>query len=356
MQRFACLLLFLFLARAASAQQGPTGYLAQHHYVFSLDSGFDQRTTDTLRQKLAAYRLFLQAEGGSHYLRFYQRLPFVWLRFLHEQFGLTHFFLEAGASSHVLLNRYLQTGDTNLLYVRKKQLWRDLAALQAGWPDSTRFRYFGIDFESRLTYIPALRLLLPATEAPAAIAAEVAALRGAPDTLADCAALQRINSSLKAALALHPNEFRRYLGAGFPDFESIVRNEGSCNDKYRNRNGHLAHAFLAADRRFAQPRYYGELGEAHTVLTTRRNAADLINADPAFRGRVAVINLYCHACSADEEPASNWPLAKIDQDIQAYFLPFCHPGFTLFDLSGNDPSIQRYKAYGDFLIVAWGQH
>jgi hypothetical protein len=46
----------------------------------------------------------------------------------------------------------------------------------------------------------------------------------------------------------------------------------------------------------------------------------------------------------------------MEADIIRYFLPLCEGDFTLFDLSGSDPAVAPYRAYGQFLIIAKGQH
>src|SRR6267154_2178500 len=102
--------LCLALTSSVKGQNDLSTYLGAHHYSFSLEKGFDQALSDTLRKKLSGFRLILQAEGGSHDLQLYNRLEFVWLQYLQQRFGLTHFIGESGHASAVLFNRFLQTG------------------------------------------------------------------------------------------------------------------------------------------------------------------------------------------------------------------------------------------------------
>lgn len=101
--------------------------------------------------------------------------------------------------------------------------------------------------------------------------------------------------------------------------------------------------------------YYGELGMAHTILKNKV-AASLINDLPQFKDKVCVVNLYCYNCTTEKEKVSNWPLKKIDNDIQKYFLPLCVSDFTLFDLSENSELTKKYRDYGQFLIIAKDQN
>ena len=315
---------------------------------------------DTLHSKLAEYRLILQAEGGSHELTLYQQLELDWLRFFHERMGLNHFIGEAGTSNAVLINKYLKTGDSSAHLIRKTIFFEGLYLYNAGFSPDHRLLFTGIDFERASTYIRGLKTLLPAQSAsaptpPAPISAAIGLIRQAPDTGLDCDAVLRINDQLKKTLAGNETGFRKYLDTAYSDFEKIVRNNGTCKDPLRNRNPHMADNFLAFDREIKAPVYFGEFGEAHTVLKNR-DLASIINASPAFMGKVAVINLYCHDCSTPAEVVSNWPLKGIEKDILRYFLPLCEGDFTLFDLSDPGPVVAPYRAYGQFLIVAKRQH
>jgi hypothetical protein len=351
-----CVVVFLMcLPPCVRAQGDLNGYLATHRYAFSLDSGFDMRTRDTLRRELSPYRLVLQAEGGSHYLSFYGRLPMVWIPFLHEDLGLSHFFLEAGYSSAVLGNHFLQTGDTGYIISRNKTFWQLLFVYDGGLVPAEKVAYFGVDFERTQTYVRALKMLLPASAPPASIQSYIDLIHAATDTLYDCDYILGINNQLKKGLSEEAAAFRSYLGPSFSDFEHIVLNRRNCKDPLNNRNDNMASNFITYARSTNDSMYYGELGEAHTVLN-HRDVGSLINQAPGFKDRVASVNLYCDQCTTEKEAVSNWPLHQIEKDIVAHFLPLCTGDFTLFDLTGPSPVIARYKAYGPFLIIARNQH
>lgn len=331
--------IFLFLLKAApfvcGAQSLPQ--LSTHKYGFTLDHGFDARTCDTLRVLLKPYRLVLQAEGGSHDLSIYLRLPLVWIRFLHESFGLQHFFFEGGHGGAVLQRQYLRTGDTSVLHLKYKTFWEDLRAYNAGI--SAKGAGIspggGVDFERPRQSVPALQLLW---KKPPPLVADTAT--GCDAWTARVRALQKQLPDLKSELA-----------DNYQDISDIINNPGSCNDALRNRNSHMAERLKAFAEREGDPLYFGEFGEAHTVLNAKQSLAHLINRSPGWENKVCTVNLYCYQCTADE-PVSNWPLKGMEADMQKYFLPLCDTDFTLFDLTG----FPQYAAYGQLLIVAKGQH
>ena len=317
-------------------------YLTTHKYGFQLGSGFDARTRDSLRVLLKPYRLLLQAEGGSHDLDIYLHLPLVWIRFLHETFGLQHFFFEGGQGGAVLQRAYLRSGDTTVLRLQQKTFWEDLRAYD---PHITPGG--GVDFERPRQTVPALQNLFtqPVPPSLATIAALVA------DTTRDCDAWITRTKALQTEFRQHEFALKTYLGDAYPDFIDIIQNAGSCKDVYRNRNGHMADRLMAFAARENDPIYFGEFGEAHTVLNSKQSLAHIITHSPGWAGKVCTVNLYCYQCTTDE-PVSNWPLKGMEADIQKYFLPLCDGDFTLFDLSG----LPQYAAYGQLLIIAKGQH
>lgn len=282
-------LILIFILTAVSrvmfAQSPLSEYLSTHHYAFTLE-GFDKRTSDTLQEKLSPYRVVLQAEGGSHFLSFYHALPLLWIKFLHERFSMTNFFLEGGHTADILLNKYLATGDTSYIFVQDKVFWKSLYNYNATLPTGTQLRFFGIDFESERIYIKGLKTLLPAGEPPEKIRLAINLIKNADTALVNCDDIVRMNKQLKKALEANPVLFKEYFGDKYRDFENVVMNEGSCKDKYKNRNDHMASAFLAANKYLDNHMYYGELGQAHTVLTNK-NTASIINSDPGFENKYA---------------------------------------------------------------------
>jgi hypothetical protein len=336
------------------AQDELTHYLKAHLYPFSLEEGFDKRTSDTLQEKLAGYKLLLQGEGGSHDLKFYSRLEPVWLSLLSTRFGVTHFFGEAGNSNALLYNRYLQTGDTSWIFVKDKTWWKPVYTYNATLPPAKKLTFFGIDFESKRSYVRALRSILPKPVSPPQITAAIDLIKNAIDTLEDCGYITGINEKLKKELASNRQSFIDFFGDQYDSFEQIILNRGSCGDSARNRNPDMTANFLSFDRKWNARMYYGQLGMAHTILTNR-NAASMINNSAQFKDKVCVVNTYCYNCTTPREKVSNWPLQKIEQDILDHFLPLCSADFTLFDLSGDNPVIKKYKGYGQFLIIAKNQ-
>lgn len=258
--------IFLFLLNMVPFFSRPQSLsrLTTHKYGFTLDHGFDARTRDSLRVLLKPYRLVLQAEGGSHDLSIYLRLPLVWIHFLQENFGMRHFFFENGHGGAVLEREYLRTGDTSMLHLRYTAFWQNLRA--AGLDASPGG---GVDFERPRQSVAALQLLWKNPPPPSLTAAAAMVA----DTNRSCDAwLKRINF-LQKELQTHESDVKAYLGDKYQDFSDIINNPGSCRDALKNRNPHMAERLIAFAAAENEPIYFGEFGEAHTVLNSKHSLA-----------------------------------------------------------------------------------
>jgi len=347
---------FLFLLAVADlrAQSDIHDYLKTHSYAFTLESGFDSTAQAILKQKFAPYKVILQGEGGSHYLKMYNELPAMWLSLLNSHFGVTHFFGESGHSSDILINHYFKTGDTGYLFPRNKAWATKLYQLNNALSKTGGLTYFGIDFEGSRQYVNAIKLLLPGNAVvPEPIRPDIELIKGADGSIVDCIYILSINAALKKSIAINKPLFESYFGAKYADLERMVFNGRTCKETLRDRNPNMAANFISFDQLFQQPMYFGELGMAHTSLNTRASFASIINNTKEFKNKVCVINLYCDNCSTKEEgPSSNWQLGKIEKDIITLFLPFCKSTFTLFDLTENPGLVGKYSVYGQFLVIA----
>lgn len=349
----------MFSALIIRAQDDIHQYLKSHNYSFSLEKGFDSLATGTLKQKLGNYKLILLGEGGSHFLKFYEPLRFVWVKFLSEHFGLTNFFMEFGHSSDLLCNEFLQTDDTSYLpkarFTAIKTFWNRLYTYNEALPKNKKVESFGIDFERTHSYCRALKLILPGTEPPTNIKASIDLIKNSKADSMDCDYILALNSKLKEAINNNPTEFQQYFLGKFNDLKQIVFNNGSCKDSQRDRNKNMAENFISFDNKQNEKIYYGQLGMAHTILKNK-NTAFYLNETSKFKNKVCVINTYCYNCSTPEEQVSNWQVHNIEKDILKYFLPFCNSDFTLFDLTDNIELTKKYSAYGQFLIIAKNQN
>ena len=345
---------FISLCSTSFAQEDLNNYLRMHNYPFSIDKGFDKTTSDTLKLKFSNYKVIIQAEL-SHTLIIYKKIRLMWIEFLNKNLGLTHFFMEYGADATFLGDKYLETGDTSNLAKGWINFWRPYYQLNSDLPIGKKITPIGIDFNRPLTYLSALKLLLPNVPPPENIKSNIELIKNAFDSTYNCDYILTINTKLKDGLSKYKSDYIQYFGKSYKYFERIVNNKGTCNDVRKNRNYNMVENFLTLDNEINDSLYYGELGMAHTILKNKVFAS-LLNNSPKFENKVCVINLYCYNCSSKTGEISNKIFGNIESDIQKYFLPLCTSDFTLFDLSENLALTKKYREYGQFLIIAKDQN
>lgn len=195
--KFVCTVFFVLFCLTAFSQQDLNKYLSSHSYGFSLDKGFDQSTTDTLKLKLKNYKLIIQAEGGSHDLNIYDKLPVLWVKFLNKNFGLRHFFLEFSHASAVCVNKFLESGDTSFLFGGNKEYWQQYRSLNSKLDPPNQVHLFGIDFNRPSSYLKSLRILLPLSQPPENIKNDIKLIKSSDNSSIDCDGVLKINSSIK---------------------------------------------------------------------------------------------------------------------------------------------------------------
>lgn len=117
--------------------------------------------------------------GECHTVFFEPDFKFQLIRQLHETCGIRDVFMEIGHAAAFLFNKYLETGDTALLYhprlaYRYKtghylRFWDNLYRYNKDLPEAKRIRVYGVDFE-RVEVFKVLLALKPAgNEIPAAL-------------------------------------------------------------------------------------------------------------------------------------------------------------------------------------------
>ncbi|HEV2481175.1 MAG TPA: hypothetical protein VGS79_15990 [Puia sp.] len=355
------LLLPFFFTNMASAQDTLDKYLSSHAYPIDMKDPGGGPGCSILAGKLGGYRVIMLGEGGSHELEFYFDLRSTLLEQLNKRLGVHSFVMEYGSALAVLLNRYLETGDTGCLppiaHPGFMRFLRELYIYDHSPATLQPIRTVGLDFERTGTYFKALRLLMPSSPAPEPIKNEIEMIKNSSDSM-DCDALIRIDKYLKHSLEEKQPAYVQYLGRSYTAVSDIITNPGLCNSRLKNRNFHLVERFEHFDSQYRDSIYFCELGEAH-VNFILKNASWLLDMDKnsPFFHRVAVINVYCDNCETPVEKVSNWSFGSLQKDIESRFLPYCRSDFTLFDLTASDdPAIGRFAASGQFLLIVKGLH
>lgn len=343
-----------------SAQNDLQAYLKNNTYSLSLEQPASEQLTALFQKMAGSSKLILLGESGSHFLKFYSVLEANMLIHLNRSVGLKTFIIEAGSSTAYLCNKYLATGNSDILpkfsQERSYIFWKLIYQYNQSIPPTQQLKVIGIDFESPISYFKALNDLLPRSPAPESITKEINLIRASTMPVT-CNELSKIDNLLKISLKKNRAAWQQFTGAAFDEVYTIISNKGACKDALANRNKNLKNRFLIFDTKLQEPIYYGQLGQAHTTLDNKQHFAALLNNDrnTRFYNQVSVVNTYCHNCKTDVEPVSNWVLQKIEKDIQQELVQPSHPALTLFDFSGAPLLTGKYLRYGQYLLIAKDQ-
>ena len=337
------------------SQGNLSDYLKNNAYPLALNQPPPEKVNAVFSAIAKDSKIIFLGESGSHYLKFYAPLEAYFLITLNRVLGVKTFLIEGASAAAFLCNKYLQTGDTTYLPKFKYDrllFWKLILQYNQAIPVANRLKVIGVDFESPSSYFKALNYLLPEGLAPEKIASEAALIKSNTQPV-NCGELLRIDKRLKKSLQENTDEWKKYTGANFSDLYTIISNEGSCKDVYRDRNKNLKKRFLAFDAVLNEPIYYAEFGQAHTALNGPMHFAALLNndRDTRFYNKVTVINTYCRDCTTTAEPVSNWVLEKMEKDVQAELVPLANANFTLFDFSRDASLTEKYFKYGQLLLI-----
>lgn len=303
------LLCALLVCRAASAQNTKQSqdYLQQNHATWN--NGFanaEKVFTKTILQN----QLFLVGEG--HGTQYNNELQFDLIKHLQQTVGLKYILLELGFLDQLYLNRYLQTGNEQVLdsffqfhpntfYYNKQllQFFQKLYNYNLQLPAKSKLQIITVDLD--FAYRDAL--LYIQRNLPAAL----------PDTLKnpfttmnpvkDTAALliQKFNNTYSSFIK-NNRIYKKHLGKDFEDIEHLLDNinqrlQIAVSKRNDLRDSMMYHNFLYAKKRYGiqDEKIIGLMGSFHVkqfdVPGDPRFAAILVKAN-AVKGVVSLMSIY----------------------------------------------------------------
>ena len=366
--------IFGLLLPAVCAAQNRTGavaaripeFLEQNRQVLELDND-GARFRATLLDTGGKQVILL---GETHGVALNEDLDLALLRYLHKTAGVRVYLSESGYSANCLLNRYLDTGDEQVLdFVMQESYgsigWtREHRAFYAAlrrWnltlPEKERVRLVGLDVEHQrrvaLRYLAELAKPDGGKRAPAAIAETIARLQRIQQEPYGKPAVQFIGD-LTSSVAAHRLDYAAMLGDRLFDFELTAANLQKAVEYYATdgtpqsfdlREQVMVQTFLKLYPRLGGAKCYGRWGSAH-VLQRRADlgvpfAAMLNRPDSPVAGRV--VSIFAMYVNSEALSMPGYRTGRADDD-DAWSQPFAaaSPGpITLFKLTGAGSPFQQ---------------
>lgn len=305
-----------------SAQSGLENYIQTQvsPLEISIDSGFE--SFYMLDEVVKDYKFFFTAE--EHWLSMNAQIRYRFLMYLYYQANVRNLIVEGGYSYGFMLNRYLETGNENLLIraiydipVCPKDLigfYRELYAFNRFLPSRDKIRVVGIDLEqSPQLVIDCLVHLLPEKPLTAGVREKINQLKTLSETDYNEKEMKKYFRQLYKEVQERKRAYRRYWGDHYWMFEMLLENtvEGfdspllrefvyAHGDEKKREERMFANFRLLHKYHMLQPgNYYGQFGGIHTELNPSINwgyhtLAHQLNYErySPVRGRVLTISKY----------------------------------------------------------------
>jgi len=356
-------------SRLDAMPHGTVSYLARNRQP--LDLGDDgERFSPTLLD-VTGKTVFLL--GETHGFAEIRDLDFALLQHLHRTAGVRYYLMEAGPSHAWFINRYLETGDEQMLVViftdpvmkgtfnwtrEHRSFWKLVRAWNDSLPEEDRVRAVGVDVEHQAaTAAACLRRLLPNTAPPAGISDPINRVI----QLADSPDLKSVGSIAKVVLAsLETNraDYVAFLGDHLFDFELVACNLHKAYEYYttprvavkRGRKDEIREqacfeAFKRVQARLPEGRFYGCWGNAHVSQRRHQNMdffGTMLNGpDSPVAGKILSIWTLYQDCQRMVRPASPDRGYRVDSFAAESgqvrpFAKVARSNVTLFRLNGAD--------------------
>lgn len=303
-------------------------YLIKHAIPVQLDKLDDKALIE--KAGLNEHQILLYGEHHATVKNFEMELFLI--KYLNQNEGIRHIFIESGYCDAQLLNRYLATGDESILKGMMNNLKGTFAYSQGTFnfyksiyeynktlPEDKKLELIGVDVQHQTpTGMDYIISLLPEKEAPETIKAELSALqlmhKSQNYRMADLTAL------LKSVEETHKTVYKDYLGTNYEAFNegliSILQLfECDYGDNASIREKKMIENFTKQYQAFNQPKCFGIFGGAHTDLNQNQgeyNLATYINTENAStKGKVGSITAYYfNSFYMDNKTGQSTPMAS----------------------------------------------
>ncbi len=204
-------------------------------------------------------------------------------KYLNKKYKTNYLLLELGYSTSQLYNKYLESGDIEILnnifkwlkgtyYWTNEQYnkWINLYNYNQLLPDEEKIIVVGVDVEHQ--YFQAIEYLddiLPTTEPPAEIKNLIDELKSIRATSSSTGSqIKTLAENITNSMKNNHSLYEDYLGESYFDFEIVISGidklfEWSDSKDYNIRDGYMYDTFIKQYSKLPSGKYYGNFGSAH---------------------------------------------------------------------------------------------
>lgn len=337
------------------------------------------------------YRVFISGENHT-YTGSNSRIWLKLIKYLHQSANVRNIMFEYGNSFGILVNKYLETGDTNLYnslkkfaYVEYGEVFKELKEFNDSLPEKDKLYFTGIDLDRGIyPIVKALDELLPtdSVQVPDSIRLHINSIKSlAPyndyKLKEESPSYGGFQYKSGASLKLIRENFKRnkdlyqsYLGDEYEQFRIIIEDEYPAREKwedlqnngaiqeYHFREDYMHRRFLAESSR-REGNWFGQFGRCHTTLDiqesnscdwyTFTSLADRIEAtrDGSFTRKVLTMPI---VYKSDK----NFGLERKEAEpaFEKYFEDMEDNRVVLLDFKGDSILQQNFSEDFSYLILS----
>ena len=350
-------------------QQAPVGeYLAKNRARISASDSVDQSGFKLMDDDIAVNRVFLL--GEFHGTREAYELELAAIKYFNEKAGIRKILLEIGPADCYYYNKFLATGDTDLLEPLFKSyegtavynqdyydFWLKVKVYNDSLPANRKLFCAGLDVQHQLsTGFACLGELLNCDNVPSQITAVVENVRKAREDSQGRTAVETLQADMYSANA---ELYKKMLGAKLFETIMVVDACKASFDYYAREpdNGDLRDNFMFISfmryiAKYPGEKWCGQFGGYHIVLKTPNNArfAEMIANEPLSPVKGKVISCNWLANNSFGMYSSDGKYHKWNAD-SLYVEPFDKNKLgklTLFKLNSAQSPFSKIPAYTVF--------
>jgi len=299
-------------------------YLLNNYTIVNLEDDIEFTDLSILDSDLEGKEIFFT--GELHGVKANEELRWKFLKYFKEKTDFKYYLCELGYSHAYFINKYLDTGDLNILEEMYKSLkgtyewnkdnynhWRKLYEYNKTLPVDKRIRVVGVDIEHQIDN--AYRYLvdvLPEREVPGEIKENVEEIKDILNNYNHSYSSVAVTHSRKLLKDMEEKEniYREYLGDNFTGFKFVNLNVLNTAKAYNRdwneyqwnntRDKMIYENFIILLNELPEGKYYGQWGLNHAFQSKEDEVmwfgAHLNSDESKYKGKILTIAYFYDAC------------------------------------------------------------
>ena len=344
-------------------------FLKNNHATINLKDNNDVSSFSLLNSSLEGYTVFLT--GEAHGVAANTDVQIKLLKYLNEKAGVKYFLIERGYSDSVILNRYLKTGDENILKqyyegingtlnytINDYEMWKKLYEYNKKKSIEDKIKVIGIDVEyTPLSAFKCMYSLIPHEEAPSEIKPTIEKFKALNDGKISLKTqeIEPYFFTINEDINKNRSIYEKYFKGNLFDFEFISNNiynffNSTRVDFEKLRDQCIYENFLKIYTTLPKGKFFGEFGLDHISHKKYGEfGVDKFNmllrneSNSPVKSSVVSIPYIYKGCKTmfDTKEGYNTNVYNTFDMNNKVLEPFLESDFTLFRLDGQDSPFQK---------------